>query len=102
MLKVAVISKTPENWQSFEASNEADAIYERIKLALINISREETLWLLSPMNRGIETLAAELAVNLKGNIKLECVIPAEEQAKDWSEPERDRYFSIIQKKGQIS
>ncbi|MBQ1186863.1 MAG: DUF1273 family protein [Clostridia bacterium] len=97
MLKVAVISKTPENWQSFEASNEADAIYERIKLALINISREETLWLLSPMNRGIETLAAELAVNLKGNIKLECVIPAEEQAKDWSEPERDRYFSIIER-----
>ncbi|MBQ5910908.1 MAG: DUF1273 family protein [Clostridia bacterium] len=97
MLKVAVISKTPDNWQSFEASTEADAIYERIKLALINLSRDETVWLLSPMNRGTETTAAEIAVSLKGNIKLECVIPFEEQAKDWSEPERDRYFGIIER-----
>ena len=49
------------------------------------------------MNRGTETTAAEIAVSLKGNIKLECVIPFEEQAKDWSEPERDRYFGIIER-----
>ena len=96
MIKVAVISKTPENWLTLEATPECDAVYEKIKLALINLSREETLWLMSPMNRGFETMAAELSLRLGGNIKLECVIPFEEQAKDWSEPERDRYFSIIE------
>ena len=96
MIKVAVISKTPESWLTLEATPECDAIYEKIKLALINLSREETLWLISPMNRGFETMAAELSLRLGGNIKLECVIPFEEQAKDWSEPERDKYFSIIE------
>ena len=96
MIKVAIISKTEENWAALEATPEADAVYEKIKLALINLSREETLWLLSPMNRGYETMAAELAIRLGGNIKLECVIPFEEQAKDWYEPERDRYFGIIE------
>lgn len=96
MIKVAIISKTPENWLTLEATPECDAVYEKIKLALINLSREETLWLLSPINRGYETMAAELAIRLSGNIKLECVIPFEEQAKDWYEPERDRYFSIIE------
>ena len=96
MIKVAIISKTPESWLKLEATPECDAVYEKIKLALINLSREETLWLMSPMNRGFETMAAEVALNLGGNIKLECVIPFEEQAKDWSEPERDRYFSIIE------
>ncbi len=97
MIKVAVISKTDENWAALEATPEADAVYEKIKLALINLSREETLLLLSPMNRGYETMAAEQAIRLGGNIKLECVIPFEEQAKDWYEPERDRYFDIIEK-----
>lgn len=96
MIKVAIISKTDENWAALEATPESDAVYEKIKLALINLSREETLWLLSPMNRGYETMAAEQAISLGGNIKLECVIPFEEQAKDWYEPERDRYFDIIE------
>lgn len=96
MIKVAVISKTPENWLEAEISSESDAVYEKIRLALLNLSREETLWLISPMNRGFETMAADIAVRIGGNIKLECVIPHEEQAKNWSEPERDRYFSIIE------
>ena len=55
------------------------------------------MWLISPLNRGIETMAAEIAVMLGGNIKLECALPFEEQAKDWSESERDKYFSIIER-----
>lgn len=96
MLKVAVISKTNEEWLKNE-DTAADTVYEKIKLALINLSREETVWLISPMNRGIETMAAEIAVNIGGNIKLECALPFEEQAKDWNESERDKYFSIIEK-----
>lgn len=96
MLKVAVISKTNETWLKGEGI-EADIAFEKIKLALINLCREETVWLISPMNRGIETMAAEIAVMLGGNIKLECALPFEEQAKDWSESERDKYFSIIER-----
>ena len=96
MLKVAVISKTNETWLKGEGI-EADIAFEKIKLALINLCREETVWLISPMNRGIETMAAEIAVMLGGNIKLECALPFEEQAKDWSESERDKYFSIIKR-----
>ncbi len=96
MLKVAVISKTNEEWLKGE-DFEADTAFEKIKLALINLCREETVWLISPMNRGIETMAAEIAVMLGGNIKLECALPFEEQPKDWSESERDKYFSIIER-----
>lgn len=96
MLKVAVISKTNEEWLK-EENFEADIAFEKIKLALINLCREETVWLISPLNRGIETMAAEIAVMLGGNIKLECALPFEEQAKDWSESERDKYFSIIER-----
>ena len=96
MLKVAVISKTNETWLKGEGI-EADIAFEKIKIALINLCREETVWLISPMNRGIETMAAEIAVMLGGNIKLECALPFEEQAKDWSESERDKYFSIIER-----
>ncbi len=96
MIKVAIISKTPENWLKAETSPESDAVYEKIRLALLNLSREETLWLISPMNRGFETMAAEIALKIGGNIRLECAIPFEEQAKHWSEPERDRYFGIIE------
>ena len=42
-------------------------------------------------------MAASLAVRIGGNIKLECVIPFEEQPKDWCESERDRYFDIIER-----
>ena len=84
MIKVAVISKTPENWQKEEVSLEGDAIYEKLRIALLNLSREETLWLMTPLNRGPETMAATLAIKIGSNIKLECAIPFEEQAKDWT------------------
>ena len=48
MIKVAIISKTPENWQNNEASLEADSLYEKLRIALLNLSREETLWLMTP------------------------------------------------------
>ncbi|MBO5852369.1 MAG: DUF1273 family protein [Clostridia bacterium] len=97
MIKVAVISKTPDNWENKEASLESDALYEKLRIALLNLSREETLWLITPLNRGLETMAATLALKIGEKVKLECAIPFEEQAKDWAESERDRYFDIIEK-----
>lgn len=98
MKKVSVISKTPENWNGFEATAACDELFEVIKAVLKELAEEDVLYLVTPMNLGPETLAAEAALRLQArmNIKLECVLPYEEQAKDWSESERDRYFSIVE------
>lgn len=50
------------------------------------------------LDRGVETLAAELILDLKERhpITLECVLAYEEEAANWSEYERNRYFRIIQ------
>ncbi len=88
MLKIAVISKENKNVEA--------ASLQRLKLAFLNLSRRNRLWVMSPLNRGIETEAAVIALNTH-NTRLECAIPFEEQAADWSEEERDLYFSIIEK-----
>ena len=88
MLKVAVISG--------ENSKDKGASFKRLSIALINLSAYSNLWVISPLNRGIETEAARLALSAKGT-RLECAIPFEEQAALWSEEERDLYFSVIEK-----
>ena len=88
MLKVAVISKNEKRVEK--------ARLQRLKLALLNLSKYSELWVISPMNLGLETEAAEIAAETEG-IRLECAIPFEEQASAWSEEERERYFGIIEK-----
>ena len=54
---------------------------------------------ISGMALGIDQICAELVLELKEqhlNITLECAIPCEEQAVNWTEPQRDRYFGIIE------
>ena len=87
MKKVAVISK--------EEIKPNKAAMNRLTLALSNLAKDSELWVLTSLNRGTETTAAEVALSLK-DVKLECVIPFEEQAAEWSETERDRYFGIIE------
>ena len=54
---------------------------------------------ISGMARGVDTYAAEIVLQLKKaySITLECAIPYEEQAVNWPESERERYFSIVAK-----
>jgi uncharacterized phage-like protein YoqJ len=55
---------------------------------------------ISGIELGVEQYAAELVITLKAkypHITLECAIPSEEQAINWSEPQRDRYFTIIER-----
>ncbi len=98
MKKVSIISKTPCDWLEFEQTTACDELFEKIKIILSQLAKEETVLLVTPLNIGPETLAAEAALKLgsKMNINLECVLPYEEQAKDWKEPQRNRYFSIIE------
>lgn len=100
MKKIAIISETPENFKNFESSYEADLLFEKLKNQIFLFANNtKNPWILSSMNLGLSTLAAEIAllVKEKTNLKLECVIPFEEQAKYFTEPERDRYFSIIER-----
>ena len=88
MKKVAVISK--------EELNLGEEAKNKLRLALLNLAKDSELWVITPLNRGAETEAAILALSSE-NISLECAIPFEEQARCWSEAERDRYFDIIEK-----
>ena len=51
------------------------------------------------IDRGINTLAAEIVLAMKAvyPVTLECVISYEEQAKSWSEDNRNRCFSIVER-----
>lgn len=50
---------------------------------------------LSGMERGVDTYAAELVLDLRETypISLECVLSSEEQAVAWLERERDRFLT---------
>lgn len=98
MKKCCLISANIENYGFFECTSDCDDLFERIKELLLKLYRERDVQeLLTAMNIGLETLAAEAVLTLKdiADIKLECVIPFEEQAKDWPEPVRNTYFGII-------
>ena len=100
MKKTTVISAISENFVTFESTYPCDELFEKIKSTLTELcEREEVTTVASAMNLGIETLAAEaaLAIRPQTGIKLQCVIPFEEQATAFTESERDRYFGIIER-----
>ncbi len=96
MKKCCILAQTPENWQIIENSQEGDLLFERIKELLSGLSDEGVEWLLTPMRSGVETMAAQIVSGGEA-MKLECVIPYEEQHITLTEAERDRYFGIIEK-----
>ena len=96
----AIISKSSVNVGTF---NEYEPPYSKIKEEL-----RDTIWKLfclgytefySNCEYGIPLWAAEIVIALKmyNDIKLHIVMPYEEQAKNWSEEYRDRYFTIHEK-----
>ena len=87
MIKIGVISA--------EEKKVDQARLKRLSLALTALAKDKKVWVMTSLNHGAETAAAELALSLRG-ASLECVIPFEEQAALWSEEERDRYFSVIE------
>ena len=89
MLKIAVISAECQN------GREEESMARRLTLALKNLAKNRELLVITTLGRGLETLAAAITLSLKGT-KLECVIPFEEQAADWSEDDRDIYFDILE------
>ncbi len=98
MKNIAVIASVSEQWRTFENTHQCDLVFEKLKELLKGYS-EEGICLITSLNLGVETIAAIAALRLREerDIMLECVIPYEERANDWSEPDRDRYFYILEK-----
>lgn len=56
-------------------------------------------WFISGMAIGVDMWAAEIV--LRRGYKLICAIPCIEQSKVWGKPEQDRYFSILERAGNV-
>ncbi len=73
-----------------------DSLYRTIEYMVTH--RAITMFL-SGMACGVDMFAAEAVLKLKKKypqILLECVFPHEQQAENWSEALRDRYYSIAE------
>lgn len=100
MKKIAVVAPYIPEWDRFEKTEESEVLFQKLKDFLISFEKEQgEVWLLTGMGKGAETLAAMALLCIKGqdSLKLECVLPYEEQAAECTECERDRYFYIIEK-----
>lgn len=99
MKTCCIISKTPSSWSEFEGSFKYDVWAEGIEKLVLSLSEEGVTEFISPMSLGAETVFSEAVLNLKRHsawVNLECAIPYEAWAKDWTEPERDRYFKVME------
>lgn len=100
MKTCCIISKTPISWSEFEGNFRYDLWADELDKLIRQLSDEGVTTFITAMNRGAETVCAAAVLKLKSQrpgIRLEAALPFEEQAKDWSEAERDRYFRIIEK-----
>ncbi len=84
-----------------EADERCKRLVERLKAEIVKLIEEYGVThFISGMATGADMYAAELVLKLKEKypqIALECAIPCENQAENWSEPLRDRYFGIIER-----
>ena len=75
-------------------------ITEKIKEEIKNLIEKENVNVFyTGMEEGADLFCAECVLSFKKNndISLNCVIPFEEQAKDYCEETRDLYFSVAQR-----
>lgn len=100
MKTCCIISKTPPSWSEFEGSHRYDLWADEIDKLVYSLNKDGVNRFITCMNRGAETVFAAAVLNLKSQklgVRLEAALPFEEQARDWSEAERDRYFDIIER-----
>ncbi len=84
-----------------ESDGRCAALKEKLRSLIIWMIEEEGVThFISGMAQGVDLYAAEIVLELKEKypqITLECAIPYERQAAYWSEPLRNRYFSIAER-----
>ena len=83
-----------------ESDERCTALKEKLRALIVKLIEEEGVThFISGMAQGVDMYAAEIVLELKKQhpqITLECAIPYERQAAYWSEPLRNRYFSIAE------
>ena len=84
-------------------SNETDerciTLKQILRDEIVRLIEEENVrHFISGMALGVDTIAAEIVLDLKQSypgITLECAIPCETQANKWTAKQRERYFEIV-------
>ena len=77
---------------------QSDALEAVLREQIQRLALQGVCTFQTAMERGAELLSAQTILKCKetdAQIRLECVIPYEEQAALWTEEERDTYFTII-------
>ncbi len=85
----------PLNVQA-ESNTFYQGAFKRRFLELILEQKISEFWIV--LDQGLPCALSELILSLKPSFQLSltCLIPFEEQHIDWSDTERERYFSILQ------
>jgi uncharacterized phage-like protein YoqJ len=84
-----------------ETTNECNKIKQSLREQIIQLIKYHNVrYFITGMSRGVDQWCAEIVLDLKKDMSylyLECALPCETQAVHWSENQRDRYFSIIER-----
>ena len=85
---------------SFDEKNTVRLERLLIERLVYLIETMEVTHFISGIDLGVEQFVAEIVLGLKRNypeITLECVIPYEDQAANWTIAQRNKYFSIMER-----
>ena len=81
-----------------EADEQFAALKQMLRDQIVRLIEEEGVnYFITGMTLGVGIYAAEIVLDLKSqypNLKLECAIPCETQAVNWSNAMRERYYDI--------
>jgi uncharacterized phage-like protein YoqJ len=80
-------------------------IKDTMRLLIHDMCRRNVRDFYSDCEMGVSMWGAEIVADLmrySKDIKLNCILPYEEQATKWSPELRDRYFSILEKSSETS
>ena len=87
-------------WEVNESDPRCDIVKNHLREEILRmIIQWDVRHFICAMDRGVNTWAAEIVLEMKESypVTLECAISHEEQASQWEENDRERYFYIIQR-----
>lgn len=84
-----------------DTDNPQEQFMFRIKGELLRLYRQGVRTFLCGMAAGAETVAAEAVLALRDNtlpdLRLVGILAWEERTNNWSEPDRDRFFAVMER-----
>ena len=92
-------------WGFFERGEVFDDFIQRLRSAVTDLIDEGYVHFISGMARGVDTLAAEIVLQLKElypHITLECALPFAGQADNWPKVARARHADILRRADKVT